>query len=516
MRRLRLLVFVLILAACATPASIQPIGSAQTPIARTAVALAPTTTPVVDLAAPIDLAPPSDLTPYRAAMKSTFAADLDRFGTAPQYQIDLTIAPDLQSYAATQHVRYTNQEDVPLNEIYFRLFPNSPAYGGRLKITSLTANRTGVKPVFELDDTALKIELDQPLKPGQAIEFEMTYEVQVPTEEVEIGYNRFGLHDTILTLPGFFPLIPVYDDEGWNVELAEPQGDTVFSDTSLFQVNITAPADQVVVTSGTCEVMPDDSTKLWRCVSGPMRDFMIAMSSEYQVKSDMVDGVKLNSYYRPEFAEEGQRGLQVVADALRTYEQLIGEYPFNELDLVGTPTTAGGIEYPGLVVIAEGMYAESPTFYESATAHEVAHQWWYSLVGNDQIDEPWLDEALTQFTTALYFHAMYGAPGFSGYVESLQSRYDRVKDTPDDKRSDLPVSGYTEKQYGAIVYGKAALFFNAIYEAIGNERFDHLLQDYFNQYRYGVAYPQDFLRVAEGYVGKEKLDEMLKEWIETP
>ncbi len=53
---------------------------------------------------------------------------------APQYQIDLTIAPDLKSYSATQIVTYTNVETATLNEVYFRLFPNSPAYGGELKI----------------------------------------------------------------------------------------------------------------------------------------------------------------------------------------------------------------------------------------------------------------------------------------------------------------------------------------------------------------------------------------------
>ena len=66
------------------------------------------------------------------------------------------------------------------------------------------------------------------------------------------------------------------------------------------------------------------------------------------------------------------------------------------------------------------------------------------------------------------------------------------------------------------MYGKAPLFFNAIYEEIGDEKFNQLLQDYFTQHRYGVAYPQDFLKVAEEYVGKAKLDELLKEWITTP
>jgi len=184
---------------------------------------------------------------------------------------------------------------------------------------------------------------------------------------------------------------------------------------------------------------------------------------------------------------------------------------------MATPTTAGGIEYPGLIVVAEGLYGRNPTFYESATAHETAHQWWYSLVGDDQIHDPWLDEALTQFTTALYFRDEYGAEGMQNYVaQALQIGYDRVKGTAEDKRADLPVAAYDEGQYSAIVYEKAPLFFNAIYDEIGDEKFNQLLEEYYNTYRYGVAYPQDFLTIAAKYVGQDKLDEFLKEWITTP
>ncbi|CAG0927780.1 hypothetical protein TFLX_00617 [Thermoflexales bacterium] len=507
MRRLCLLLLAFVCAAC-TSAPVAP-----APLTSTSSAFAPASTPLPTTAA---LANPSGLELYQVAMKPEFAAEVDRFGNAPQYQIDLTVAPDHASYSAKQKVRYTNEESVPLKEVYFRLFPNSEAYGGQLEIESLRANGVDVTPKYELDETAMKIELAQPLKPGEAIEFELDYTVQVPTQEVELGYNRFGWHNNVLALPGFFPLIPVYDDEGWNVEVAPPQGDTVFSDTALFQVNITAPAEDVVATSGVCDVTPSDQTTMWRCVSGPMRDFMIALSPDYQIESDTIDGVKVNSYYREELAEEGERGLQVVVDALRAYNQHIGEYPFTELDLVATPTTAGGIEYPGLVVIAEGLFNMSPTFYESATAHEVAHQWWYSLVGNDQIDEPWLDEALTQFTTTLYYRERSGPAALEGYIENLKDRYDRVKGTSGDKRADLPVSDYSESEYGAIVYGKAALFFNALYEALGAEKFDQLLQEYYTTYRYGVAYPQDFLAIAAKYAGQDKLEELLKEWIATP
>ena len=504
MRRFTLIVLVIALAACTTPTP------PPTPIVLRAIptAVPPTITPL----------PPLD---YRAAMKPEFAAEIDRFGEATRYQIDLTIAPDLKSYTATQIVTYTNAETTTLHDVYFRLFPNSPAYGGELKITSLRANGVVVTPTTELDNTALRIDLAQPLKPGDAIEFEMNYTAQVPAEDVAIGYNRFGWHDQVLTLPGFYPLIPVYDDEGWNVEAAPAQGDTVFSDTALYRVKITAPSDQVVVTSGTCSLVkgsePAQGFQTVQCVSGPMRDFMIAMSADYAVKSDVVDGVKLNSYYLKEDAEAGASVSEALAAVVKSYDQRIGAYPFSELDVVATPTTAGGIEYPGLVVIADSLYKQESSFREIVVAHEVAHQWWYSLVGNDQIDEPWLDESFAQFTTALYYRDRYGAVAMQSYVEqALTALYDRVKGTDQDKRADLPVGAYSEKQYSPIVYGKAALFFNALYEALGDAKFNQFMQDYFQTYRYGVAYPQDLFAVAAKYVGQAKLDELVKEWITTP
>jgi hypothetical protein len=500
MRRLTVILLIVALAACTTP--VPP----PTPIVLRAIptVVPPTIAPLV----PLD---------YRAAMKPAFAAEIDRFGSAPHYQIDLTIAPDMQSYSATQIVTYTNAETATLKDVYFRLFPNSPAYGGEMMITSLRADGVIVTPTYELDNTAMRIDLAQPLKPGDAIEFEMNYTAQVPTEDVKIGYNRFGWHANVLTLPGFYPLIPVYDDEGWNVEVAPPQGDTVFSDTALYRVNITAPSDQVVVASGTCEAVANGATQTLQCVSGPMRDFMIAMSADYEVKSDVVDGVKLNSYYLKEDAEAGARVAEVLAAVVKAYDQRIGAFPFSELDVVATPTSASGIEYPGLVVIADSLYKNDGGFREVVVAHEVAHQWWYSLVGNDQIDEPWLDEAFAQFTTALYYRDRYGAVAMQSYVEqALTASYDRVKGTDQDQRADLPVGAYTEKQYSPIVYGKAALFFNALYEALGDAKFTQFMQGYFQTYRYAVAYPQDLFAVAAKYVGQAKLEELVKEWIETP
>jgi aminopeptidase N len=518
MRKL-VLIAVLILAACTsnvTPTIAPVITSSAVPTTAPNV-----TAPIVSTSQPAPTQPPTngvDLSPYRVAMRPEFAKDVDRFANATQYQIDLTIAPDLASYSATQKVRYTNTETTTLDSVYFRLFPNAPSYGGHLTVSSVQLNGADIKPILEVGDSALKVALAQPLKPGEVAEFDLAYAATVPTQTLASGYDQFGLFNHILTLPDFYPLIPAYDDQGWHIEDAPGYGDAVFSDSALYQVDILAPKDQVIATSGVCESQAAPAGQQYQhCVSGPMRDFMIGMSRDYVIASDTVDGVTVNSYFTQTEKLAGQRGLQIVVDAIMSYQRRIGPYPFSELDLLETPTAAGGIEYPGLIVIAQGIYERNPGFFEGATAHEAAHQWWYSLVGDDQVNDPWLDEAFVQFTTALYYLDVYGKDGFDSYAQqALLDRYNRVKGTNEDKRADLPVAAYSELQYGAIVYGKAPLFFNALYQKMGDDQFDQFMQTYFNTYRYGVAYPQDLYSIAAQFVDPGTLDELEKEWITTP
>ena len=243
-------------------------------------------------------------------MRSDFVDDLDQFAAATQYQIDLTIAPDLASYTAVQRVRYTNTEATALSTVYFRLFPNTSSYGGQLTLNTLKVNGVDVKPIEELGKSALRIPIEPPLPIGTAVDFELDYVTRVPTSSVASGYNQFGLFNGVLALPNFYPQIPVYDDEGWNVELAPGMGDAVYSDSALYQVNILAPKDQIVVTSGACESQAAfEGQQSQRCVSGPMRDFMIAMSADFQVSSKTVDGIQINSYYLREECGGGKARL---------------------------------------------------------------------------------------------------------------------------------------------------------------------------------------------------------------
>ncbi len=188
---------------------------------------------------------------------------------------------------------------------------------------------------------------------------------------------------------------------------------------------------------------------------------------------------------------------------------------------MATPNLALGIEYPGIVVLNSRLYEPNGFGGEPATAelreatvaHEVGHQWFYSLVGNDQLDEPWLDESLTQYITYLYYVDQYGEDGANGFYGSLEGRWDRISSQT--IPIGLPVKDYTPVEYSAIIYGRGPLFLDTLAQQIGQATLDASLSDYFQQFRFGIATGTDFKAVVEARCGCD-LTPLWEEWIGEP
>ncbi|MGA9351581.1 MAG: M1 family metallopeptidase [Anaerolineae bacterium] len=458
--------------------------------------------------------PASTPVPYRAAMISEAQADVDGLTNPTRYFIDLVVDVENLTLTGSEQLLYTNNETVDLKEVYFRLFPNTPGYGGAMEIERVVLNGQEAQVIYELSNSALKVPLAKPLAPGEQLDITLDFLVRVPQDNDQ-GYNQFVYSDGVLAIPNFYPIVPVYDDEGWNIELAPGYGDAVYSDTSLYLVQLTVPQEMVVATSGSVVARADngDGTVTLTCASGPMRDFSVVMSDEYQVVSDTVGQTTINSYYMPDDEEGGREVLEYASQALQTYNELFGLYPFSEFDVMETPTTAGGIEYPGLIVMNRKYYDEKGGNFEFTTAHEVAHQWWYSLVGNDQVDDPWLDEALTQYSTLIYFEEVHG----KGVADSIRESYfeEGYQKTVEEGRDAVvaqPVAAFSPEDYGPIVYVKGPLFFHALRQQVGDDVYFEIMRRYLEQHKYGIATPESFLALAEEVSG-QSLDEIYHRWI---
>jgi len=427
-----------------------------------------------------------------------------------------------------ERVDYTNTEDAPLDTLYLRLFPNTPGYGGEMTCHMTAENiLLGGKPaaaIVELDGSALCLPLDPPLEPGARLDLALDFTLAVPTESDQ-GYRQLGYYDKVLALANAYPLIPVYDDEGWNVELAPTYGDAVYSETALYTVRVTAPADMRLTASGTCTsphppsfppIGGDeggDGSNTWTCVTGPMRDFNAILGPDYQVESRVVEGIIVNSVFYSQHHQGGEWALDCATEAVRLFTTHFGPYPFTELDVVETPTRAGGIEYPGLVVINSTYYETLSERMEWVLVHEVGHQWWYSLVGNDQVDEPWLDEALVQYSTLLYYENRYGADAAAELLEQVfRQPHEELVASNRDAPVGLPVAAYSGEDYGPVVYGKGPLYFHALRQEVGEGNFWAILQMYFTLNRYGIATPEDWLVAVEAITGDEHRA-LYEQWI---
>ena len=198
-----------------------------------------------------------------------------------------------------------------------------------------------------------------------------------------------------------------------------------------------------------------------------MGDFTLILGENYERRSRDARGVVVNSYFYEWHAAGGGRALEVAVDAVEAFSDFFGPFPYTELDVTETPNDLGGMEYSGLVVVEDGLYPGVSTV-EWLTAHEVAQHWWMVVVGNDQIDELWLDKALTQYSTMLHCEAVYGEDRANAilntiFVQTRQGLERAGRDMP----AGLPVDAFPRHLHFDIGYDKGALYVHNLRKRVG-------------------------------------------------
>ncbi len=514
--RMALCVIVLALAACRTAAPEPTSQPVEDP------APMPTDVPPVAQSAPAEAALWSfdvdwdDRSLFREGLVEAEQGVLDDLPGASVYHINLHIADDLLLLEGYEKVRYTNREDEPLDVLYFRLFANTA--GGAANVSGVKVDGQEVEPIYEFEDSAIRLPLPEALQPGEQAVVEMFFTVDVA---VEMGgnYGLFGYFDGVLVLDEFYPVVPAYDDEGWNVEVPPPNGDVTHFDASFYLVRVTAPAGLMIVASGVeVERQEEGDQQVVTFAAGPARDFYIAASERFEVFSTMVGETTVNSYAVKGLVTGRSVAAQYAVNAVESYGERLGPYPYTELDVVGTPMQAGGMEYPGLVAVnvdyldpaneISGLSAF--TLLESTTAHEVAHQWFYNVVGNDQVDEPWLDEPLVQYMTGLYFVDTYNEEAAASYRDWWDYFWGQADYEP--IPIGMPSGDYVRSEYGPILYGRGPMFVSALAEEMGQETFDAFLRDYYETHKWKIGSGEAFRQLAEEHCACD-LGDLFEEWV---
>ena len=460
--------------------------------------------------------PWGDLSVFKGGLIQSQQPTLGELTNASVYHLEFNIAEDLYHVTGTEEVRYTNAETVPLNEVELRLFPN--ILGGEMTVTEVRVEGKSVTPTYGLENSLLIVPFAKPLEPNQSVLLRMDFAVTVP-QSVELNFGVLAYFDNVLALAHAYPMICVYDDEGWNAEIPPQSGDVTYADESFYLVRVTAPKGLTLVTTGqTLNSSEEGQVQTLNIESGPARDFYLAASPHYTEISQTFGEVTIHSYAPENVRKGAQMALDVASRAIKDYGARYAPFPYTEFDIVSTPTLALGIEYPGMIAITSRIYdvdselRGTPTriYMEATVAHETGHQWFYSLVGDDQLDDPWLDESLTQFATLQYYTDEYGENGARGFRNSLEGRWANVNH--EKIPIGLPVAKYTGQEYGAIVYGRGPLFFVALRDEMGIEAFDSFLKDYTQTLSWKISTPQTLQSLAEKHCSCD-LQKIFEEWV---
>lgn len=437
---------------------------------------------------------------FKSGLVRSARSVLDELPQASVYYISLEIPPDLvSSIQGHQVVRYFNSEGVDLTEIYFRLFPN--IQGGQMSVSNLTVEGVEIPPVYESQNSALRVDLEDPLQPGQSLVIEMDFEQIIPTDMGE-HYGLYGYFEDVLVLDSPYPLIPAYDESGWYADTPQQNGDLTYNDASFYVVQVTAPADLTLMSSGVViDQEISDATQTSLIASGPARDFYLAGSRAFVELNQQVGDVLVRVYTKPEYSVNQSYALDFALNAIKILNKRLGPYPYTEFEIFSSVMLALGMEYPGITNIVVSEFIDGEELYgaptevllESTLAHETVHMWIYNVVGSDQQNQPWVDEALTQYLTYIYYLDRYGDG--RGYAESWQGRWSRVEfaDIP----IGMPAGDYLGLEYGAIVYGRGPLFFLELEERYGQDMVMDAVKSYYQDNIWGIGSGEEIRAALE-------------------
>ncbi len=363
------------------------------------------------------------------------------------------------------------------------------------------------------DENILYIIFKEPLYPGEKTDIKINFSVVLPNIN-----HRFGYGNNTVNLANFYPIACVFNEGDFDKSLYHYNGDPFFSDMSNYSVTLSFPNTYTLASSGKqISTSTENNNNIISMEANSVRDFAMVLSKEFKVISKTVEYTQVNYYY---FSDETPNdSLETSLKALKFFNNTIGKYPYSTLSVVEANFVHGGMEFPNLVYISNEV--EDKTSYQQVIVHEIAHQWWYNLVGSSAYKYGWLDEGLTEYSTVLFFdaHPEYNLSkntiisnaysSYSLFVQLYGNVYGEV-DTSMNRELDEYKS---EQEYVYIAYVKGMLLFDSLREIIGEAEFNKCLKNYFNECKYKNVTPDNLIASFEKTT-KRKLTNYFYSWIE--
>lgn len=424
------------------------------------------------------------------------------------YIIDVVFDNKTKTIKCNQNLTYVNNTGQKLDKIYLHIYPNAfskesiapfeeeemkKAYPngfnkGYIDIKNILNNKEQLSYNIHGDkNDILEIELNKELLPNEKYSIDFKYNVKIPN-----CLGRFGYGQSTINITNWFPIACVYDDRGWNLKSYETIGDPFYSEISNFNITVLTPSKYDIATTGNINKEDVGKTqKLYKMSANRVRDFAMILSDEFIINKDSYEDTTIITYnLNKDLVKESTK---IARDSIKIFSELFGKYPYKTYSVVSSDFFIGGMEYPTLVMIDKTLYNKENEFLlEYVIAHETAHQWWYSVIGNDEITYPWIDESLTEYSTILYFENKYGKSTSDKLIRTMELQTERYN-SKNMFKSSTDFKNSTE--YSLNVYTKGAVVFSKIRKEVGDKVFFNTLREYYQSYMFKNVNQEEFFNL---------------------
>lgn len=475
-------------------------------------------------------------------------SDNERWQQRVNYYMEIDMDVKTDRYQGKQKLEYTNNSPDELNQVFYHLYFNAFQPGsmmdvrsrtiadpdgrvrdrisklndrqiGYQKVSSLKQNGKDVS--FETVGTVLEVKLNDPIKPGETVVFDMEWEAQVPVQIRRSGRdNAEGIR---YSMAQWFPKMAEYDYQGWHAD--EYIGREFYGVWGDYEVKISIDKDYVIGGTGylqnpleighgyeeagqTVNQKVTNGKLTWHFVAPEVHDFMWAADPDYQHdKLTMKNGMVLHFFHQKGQNDDNWNKLMPLTERAFEYASAnFGQYPYKQFSVIQGGD--GGMEYPMSTLIT-GQRSSLQSLL-GVTVHEFMHDWYHGVLGNNEALTPWMDEGFTSYASSRISRHLNAARGpGSNKIQSLGSRAGQGSYLAIARSGrEEPLSTHSDHYdingaYGAAAYGKGAVWMSQMGYVIGEEARDKALLEYFDKWKFKHPNPNDVLRVFEQVSGLE-------------
>lgn len=398
-------------------------------------------------------------------------------------------------------------------------------------------------PSYPIDNqSAVFVELDKPLLPGESTKLELEYSADILDDSTRCAYSSLIYENEgarTYELAQFYPMLAVYENGEWNIGPYYTEGECVYSRCADYEIKLHVPEKYEVIASGD-ETMGETANGMteWRISAKNMRDVTIIASNEYVCKTGEASGITVNSWYAPNLPDkkdddhekQGEIQLQAAMDAIDAFTAAYGALPYDELDVVESNYSFGGLEAPGLIRISQ-LYSwcmgendpeadrkEYADRCAATVAHETAHEWFYAAVGNDQFHEAWLDESFAAFSEQVYWrHVGRSEEEIAAAMKPFVEQTPESGNTAINHAYHEKLDDGTDFDYMTAVYQRGAGFLYQLEQSMGQDTFYAFMREYYKAYCLREAHTEDFISALQPYIAEnEAAQALMEKYLDAP